>query len=68
MSIYAKQEPKWHGWATPDQVSQMVCEMLKYLDQNTPRDVAKGRLLDNCIEYVEKHDIDPITGGKFATL
>jgi hypothetical protein len=26
--------PKWHGWATPEQVRQMVFEMIDYLENN----------------------------------
>ncbi len=29
--------PRWHGWATPEQVNEMMLEMFEFLNRNDER-------------------------------
>ena len=34
--------PRWHGWATPDQVREMIFEMKQFLRKNGEWDIPKS--------------------------
>jgi hypothetical protein len=31
-------DPRWHGWATPEQVMEMIKEMVEFIKNNSPED------------------------------
>jgi|WetSurMetagenome_2_1015567.scaffolds.fasta_scaffold1547042_1 hypothetical protein len=48
-------DPRWHGWATPDQVREMMQEMFIFLRKN-----------DEYSEYVPVIEVKKIIGDVFS--
>jgi hypothetical protein len=49
-------DPRWHGWATPEQVGEMIIEMLEFIYNNPTRDLKFFSLYDDIKRFLEKID------------
>jgi len=42
-------DPRWHGWATPENVCEMMREMLQFLKNSAPSDYDYMKKYIDCI-------------------
>ncbi len=47
-------EPKWHGWATPEQVNAMMIEMYQFLMENNENCTLAEIVWQKSAQYAKK--------------